>query len=134
MKSRSVTKETRKELVRHLTRLKGLGRSVPRMGLRLPPVSPRPFFKPELLRSSYKDHYLRSADEAVCVVDSEAGRVVIPLRSSSRPRSRTQENHGEIAAALRSFRLLVNKICPSARERLRLSSKTIRKFHSPMHL
>lgn len=112
--------------MRHLTRFKGLGRSVPRPGLRLPPVSTRPFFKPDLLRKSLKEHYLRSADEVVCVVDSEDGRVVIPLRSS-RPKFQTQENKGETAAALRSFRLLVDKICPSARERLRMGSKTPRR-------
>ena len=122
-----MSRETRKELVRHLTQVKGLGRSVPRQGTQFPPVTTRPFFKPSLLRKSYKDNCLRSADEAVCVIDSEAGRVLIPLRQSSRPRSNTQNSHLEVATALRSFRQLVNKICPSARQRIKLSAKIMKK-------
>ena len=154
-RSKSTQKVSSREMIRYLTQVKGLGRPNLHREMRQQEVSLRAHSpaavyaypeeeevsspeselmslllksrkRPSLPRKFYQGKSMKSADDSVNIIDSDDGRIVIPLKSYDRVLSglrikstiKRQLKITETEEMHRRFKLLVEKICPSARMRL----------------
>lgn len=82
--------------------------------------------KPSFPKRFYEGKSLRSADESVNIIESDMGRIVIPRNQYDEKLERLRVKESikrqlkivETEEMHRRFKLLVEKICPSARKRL----------------